>query len=100
MSCILSQKRFTAATFGLLLLSHIARAALVPGEITLGEMNCTACHEATPAVVKRLSSRQSPRLGQNGARLSPKWVRDFLLNPQIEKSGTPMPDLLHALPAA
>src|SRR5579859_2384875 len=91
---------FAAALGLLLLLPTFARAALVPGEITLGEMNCLACHDAAPAVTERLASRQSPRLGQNGARLSPRWIRDFLLNPQIEKPGTQMPDLLHALPAA
>ena len=101
MSCIVPQKRFIVRTLGVLLLvSPSARAAVVPGEITLGEMNCVACHDAAPTVTERLASRQSPRLGQNGARLSPKWIRDFLLNPQIEKSGTQMPDVLHALPAA
>src|SRR5260370_18324996 len=84
----------------LLLFPPFARATLVPGEITLGEMNCLACHEAAPAVAERLASRQSPCLGQNGARLSPRWMRDFLLNPQIENPGAQMPDMLHALPVA
>ncbi|HEX4644547.1 MAG TPA: c-type cytochrome, partial [Verrucomicrobiae bacterium] len=100
MTRIRLRKNLIVGVFGLLLFSPFVRATLVPGEITLGEMNCVACHEATPAVAGRLASRQSPRLGQNGARLSPKWIRDFLLNPQIEKLGTQMPDVLHALPAA
>src|SRR5579872_5770417 len=79
---------------------QLAQAALEPGEITLGEMNCAACHEPSPAFAQRLASAPSPRLGRMGAHLSPKWVREFLVSPQTEVPGTRMPDLLHALPAA
>ena len=70
------------------------------GEIAFSEMNCVACHEATPAISQRLASRKSPLLGQDGSLLSPTWVRDFLLHPQKEKPGTLMPDMLHGLSAS
>lgn len=77
-----------------------AKAAVAPGEIAIGELNCIACHSAEGAVKDRLASRKSPLLGSHGARVSPQWIRAFLANPQAEKPGTLMPDLLHALPAA
>ena len=70
----------------------------VPGEILIGEMNCVACHEAAPALKERLDSRQSPKLGAEGLRLTPQWLRAFLTDPQSETRGTLMPDMLHALP--
>ncbi len=75
-------------------------AAIEPGEILLGEMNCVACHEAAPAVKERLASRQSPRLGAEGVKASPQWLRAFLANPQSEKPGTLMPDMMHNLAPA
>jgi cytochrome c2 len=78
----------------------IAHAAIEPGEILIGEMNCVACHEAAPAVAERLASRQSPRLGKDGVRATPQWLRAFLADPQKEKPGTLMPDTLHTLPPA
>ena len=77
-----------------------ARTAVETGEISFAEFNCAACHQASPAVEARLASRPSPRLGVGGLRLSPVWIRDFLLKPQAETPGTLMPDMLHALPAS
>ncbi len=77
-----------------------AQAAFETAEITFGEYNCAACHPAGPAVEKRLASRPSPRLGRDGARLSPAWIRAFLIKPTAETPATMMPDMLHALPAA
>ena len=76
-----------------------ARAITEPGEILLSEMNCVACHEAAPAVRERLASRQSPRLGADGVKVTPQWLRAFLANPQGESPGTLMPDMLHGLAA-
>ena len=77
-----------------------ARAVIEPGEILLSEMNCVACHQAVPAVKERLASRQSPRLGAGGVRLTPQWLRAFLKDPQATQPGTLMPDLLHGLAPA
>jgi mono/diheme cytochrome c family protein len=79
-------------------LTSVACATIEPGEILIGEMNCMACHEAASTVKERLDSRQSPKLGADGLRLTPQWLRAFLIDPQIETHGTLMPDMLHALP--
>jgi mono/diheme cytochrome c family protein len=68
------------------------------GHVLLGELNCVACH-AAGAAADRLLTKQSPFLGDVGARVTPQYLRAFLSDPQKVKAGTPMPDLLHALPA-
>src|SRR5262249_37336872 len=69
------------------------------GALLLGELNCTACHAAGDAA-QRLFVKEAPRLGDVGARVTPTYLRAFLSAPQKVKPTTPMPDLLHALPAA
>jgi mono/diheme cytochrome c family protein len=76
------------------------RAGIEPGEILIGEMNCAACHEPSAQVKVRLDSRQAPKLGAAGLRLTPQWLRAFLENPQGEEPGTLMPDLLAGLEPA
>ena len=78
-----------------------ARAAAAgSGEVLVGELNCVACHAASGPAVERLASRQGPVLGENGSRLTPQWLREYLRDPQASQPGTPMPDSLHALPPA
>jgi len=90
---------FPALAF--LILAHTicpeANAGIEPGETAFSEMNCIACHAASPVIEQRLASRKSPLLGLNGSRLSPTWTRDFLINPQTEQPGARMPDMLHSL---
>lgn len=83
-----------------LLFVGTASAATPDGELLLGSLNCTACHSASPTVRGRLAPNLAPRLGKDGARLTPHWVRAWLTDPQAAKPGTAMPDALHALPAA
>jgi cytochrome c5 len=68
------------------------------GPLLLGELSCTACHTAEGAA-ERLFVKEAPRLGDVGARVTPDYLRAFLTAPQKVKPTTPMPDLLHALPA-
>lgn len=68
-----------------------------PGERLLGELNCVACHSGDAAVNARLVSKQAPLLGDAGARMTPQFLRAFLNDPQREKPGTTMPDLLHGM---
>ncbi len=68
------------------------------GEVLLGELNCTACHVAEPAVLARLKRKTAPLLGRAAARLNPSYVRAWLLDPLGTKPGTTMPDVLHRLP--
>lgn len=88
-------QRLSGASFVLFLaLAGVARGGVDPGEYLLSEMNCAACHDAG-AVKQRLASRPSPRLdAAHGVKVTPQWLRDFLLNPQAEKPGTLMPDML------
>src|SRR5262249_47696137 len=68
------------------------------GTLLLGELSCTACHAAEIAS-ERIFAKEAPRLGDVGARVTPDYLRAFLTTPQQVKPTTPMPDLLHALPA-
>jgi len=97
-----------AALWGIPLQAQVANGAIpgpataLPagaslGELLIGELNCVACHQAEASVKTRLFSRESPRLGEEGLRLTPQYVRAFLTNPSAEKRGTTMPDLLHTL---
>lgn len=85
---------------GLVMVDGRAHAAVAPGERHLAELNCTACHEAPQPVLARLASTKAPVLGEAGLDLTPQWIRAHLLNPQSEKPGSAMPDVLHALPEA
>jgi len=70
-----------------------------PGELLLAELNCAACHQAAPAVLARLGQRRSPILIKVGDRVTPQFLRAWIADPIAEKSGTPMPDLLHGMAA-
>src|SRR5215204_571278 len=82
----------------LAMLPLLARAEVTPGEILISEMNCVACHDAPADLKARLGARPSPRLGKDGVRLTPQWLREFLADPQKTKPGTLMPDMLQAMP--
>ncbi len=69
------------------------------GEALWSELNCAACH-AGGAAQGGINPRVGPILGKDGLQLSPQFVRAFLNNPEAEKPGTTMPDLLHGMPAA
>lgn len=70
------------------------------GEILLGELNCVACHTTTSEIHSRLNSRGGPKLGADGLRLSPHWLKQWLADPIANKPGTGMPHPLHAIPTA
>ncbi len=68
------------------------------GELLLGQLQCTACHDVSEQAEDRLMPRKAPSLKQIGARVTPAYIRSFLKQPHKTKPGTPMPDLLHDLP--
>src|SRR5688572_20918717 len=72
-------------------------AEVTPGEILIAEMSCVACHDVPAQVRTRLAPRAAPKLGE--IRLTPGWIRDFLMDPQRVKPESLMPDMLHAIPA-
>lgn len=70
------------------------------GELLLGELNCTSCHQANDAINARVWPRTAPDLSTAGARLTPHYLRSYLSDPQSKKSGVIMPDVFHASEAA
>lgn len=77
-----------------LALSASAQDLHVQGELLVSDHACTNCHEATPAIAARLRSKIAPRLGKVGARVTPQYLRKYLLDPHGTKPGTTMPDVL------
>jgi len=70
------------------------------GEQLLAGLNCSSCHAPTGMAPDRFIARKAPLLGKSGLRLAPRFIADFLTDPQQEKPGTTMPDVLHALAPA
>ncbi|MBK9140761.1 MAG: hypothetical protein IPM17_18740 [Verrucomicrobia bacterium] len=68
------------------------------GDILLCELNCVACHEASPEVRERLSPKAGPVLGEVARRVRPEFLREWLLGPARVKPGTTAPDLMHGRP--
>ncbi|MDA7618209.1 c-type cytochrome [Verrucomicrobia bacterium] len=66
------------------------------GELLLGELNCTSCHQATENIAARLSNRAAPDLSSVGSRLTPHYLREYLSDPQSKQPGVIMPDIFHA----
>ena len=64
------------------------------GELLLSDHACTRCHQASSAVDRRLDPKVAPRLGNVGARVTPQYLRRYLLDPHGTKPGTTMPDVL------
>jgi mono/diheme cytochrome c family protein len=65
----------------------------VAGELLIGELNCLSCHEAEAAIKSRILSKQAPILDHVGLRVRPKFLREYLADPQKTKPGTTMPNL-------
>ncbi len=74
-----------------------APPALDIGQLLLGELNCVACHQADAGVKTRLTSRQPPLLADIASRITSQYLRAFLADPQSEKPGSTMPELLHGM---
>ena len=68
---------------------------VLAGEILLGELNCTQCHESDAAAT-RIWKKSAPDLAKVGSRVTPHYLRQFITNPHTTKSGTTMPDIFHS----
>ncbi|MDA1050060.1 MAG: PA14 domain-containing protein [Planctomycetota bacterium] len=68
---------------------------LAGGLLLLGELNCTACHQAQAESILSalLLTKEAPILNEVGARVRPEFLRAFLADPQKTKPGTTMPNL-------
>jgi mono/diheme cytochrome c family protein len=64
------------------------------GQVLLGELNCAQCHAAPEA--RRILTKGAPDLSDAGARMTPQYLRAYILNPHAMKPGATMPDLFHA----
>ncbi|MYF94066.1 MAG: hypothetical protein F4210_00860 [Holophagales bacterium] len=67
------------------------------GELLLGELNCLSCHEATPALARRIPVRTAPDLDRIAGRATGRWLTDYLMAPHAQKPGSAMPEVLHSL---
>jgi mono/diheme cytochrome c family protein len=67
--------------------------AVAAGQLLLGELNCTSCHQAETT---RVQPRPAPDLSAAGARITPGFLRAYLSDPQAAKPGTVMPNVFHA----
>jgi cytochrome c2 len=65
------------------------------GELLIGELNCTACHQADDSILQRLSSKQGPVLGFKGIQMTPQFIRNLLMHPASTGQARTMPDMLH-----
>jgi mono/diheme cytochrome c family protein len=88
---------FLEAGVAMLLLPGGVHGAVDHGEIRLDQLSCTACHAAPPQAEGRFPVVEGPRLGSQGLRLTPQWLRAFLAAPDVVHPGTSMPDMLHAM---
>ncbi len=84
-------------TFGLFTasVSGAELAASAVGVVTLGELNCTACHAASAQQAAWISPKAAPTLQDVGSRASAAWLVKYLASPGDAKAGATMPDLLH-----
>lgn len=62
------------------------------GQLLLGELSCTSCHQAEAKAATLFHAKQAPVLDNVGSRVRPEYIRDFLSHPQQTKPGTTMPD--------
>src|SRR5690606_1119037 len=68
--------------------------AIRGGQLLLGELNCTSCHQAGESWKAYVSKKQAPILDGVGSRVSVEFLQAFLADPQKTKPGTTMPDVL------
>ena len=62
------------------------------GRLLYNELGCVNCHGATSG----LPARRGPNLAGVTQRISPDWIRGFLVAPSTVRPGTAMPHLLPA----
>ena len=71
-----------------------------PGNLLLGELNCTSCHQADASLATVIQRKPAPVLDTVGSRVKPQYLLKFLADPQATKPGTTMPNVLAGVPEA
>lgn len=74
--------------------------AVAAGNLLLGELNCTSCHQADAARTPEIQKKQAPVLDSVCSRVKPQYLLKFLHDPQATKPGTTMPSVLAGLSEA
>ena len=74
--------------------------AVAGGQLLLGELNCTSCHQPDALLAAHVVTKPAPILDTVGSRVRPQYLLKFLADPQGTKPGTTMPSVLAALPEA
>ncbi|MDX1928295.1 MAG: hypothetical protein SFV81_17340 [Pirellulaceae bacterium] len=71
------------------------------GELLIDELRCNACHSDPGRNLGDLPSaeRNAPELSEVGSRISPDYLRRFLLNPSTAHPSSAMPNVLAAIQA-
>ncbi|HVW01428.1 MAG TPA: c-type cytochrome, partial [Planctomycetaceae bacterium] len=67
------------------------------GDLLLGELNCTSCHQVEKSHETYVIKKQAPVLDQVGTRVRVGWLRKYLADPQSIKPGTTMPAVFAGL---
>ncbi len=67
------------------------------GWMLVSELGCRACHFTDERGEPLYSDNPAPDLSDAGDRLNVDWLRRYLSNPQKEKPGNRMPDILAGL---
>mgnify|MGYP001976122678 CR=1 FL=1 len=62
------------------------------GELLIQELRCAACHEGISADGR--GAIQAPRLDEAAWRISPEFLRSFIMDPAGSHDGVKMPDVL------
>ena len=65
------------------------------GNLLVGELNCTACHQAPSSL--QISQKKAPILNEVASRVKASHLRKFLGDPQATNPGTTMPSLFSEL---
>src|SRR6188768_63921 len=56
---------------------------IAAGNLLLGELNCTSCHAADPALESAIQRKPAPVLDAVGSRVQPQYLLKFLADPQM-----------------
>ncbi|HZN32643.1 MAG TPA: PA14 domain-containing protein [Pirellulaceae bacterium] len=68
------------------------------GNLLLGELNCTSCHQTDTGRTPYIHKKQAPVLDSVCSRVKPQYLLKFLADPQATKPGTTMPGVLAGVP--
>ena len=77
-----------------------SEASVAAGQLLLGELNCTSCHQADASLAAAVQRKQAPVLDTVCSRVKPQYLLKFLSDPQAAKPGTTMPSVLAGIPEA